>query len=113
MLSMPPAVFIFPMGLFAFFGLAIFSLCVAVAFEFPFTATGITTIGLPSPTAPANAKLEPAPSTLNAKQQQWQGYLRLGNQPEGANGEGYDWELPDDCGSSCEKPETDFLDLNS
>lgn len=101
------------MGLFAFFGLTIFLLCFAVVFERSFTATYITTICLPSPTASANAKLEPAPSTLNTKQQQWKGHLRLGKQPEGAKGKGYDWELPDDCGSSCEKPETDDSGLQS
>lgn len=115
MLSVPPTVFTFPMALFAFFGLAIFSLRVSVAFAFSFTATCITTICLPSPTATANVKLETAPSTCNATQQQCQGHLRLGNQPEGAKEKENDGEreLPDDCGSSCRKPETDASGLQS
>ncbi|MGD9252047.1 MAG: hypothetical protein PVG19_12515 [Desulfobacterales bacterium] len=67
-ITVPAAIFGLAMGLFAFFGLPIFSLCLPVLFQFCRPATGITTIALASPAASANAKLEFAPSTLNGDQ---------------------------------------------
>jgi hypothetical protein len=68
MVTMPAAIFGLAMGLLAFFGLTIFSLCLPVVFQFCCTAAGITAIGLASPAASANAKSKRAPSTLDKKQ---------------------------------------------
>jgi len=67
-LAVPTAVFSLTVGFFAFFGLAIFSLRLAMVFKLCRVAAFITTICLPFPAASADAKLKIAPSTVNANQ---------------------------------------------
>jgi hypothetical protein len=66
--AVPTAVFSLTVGFFAPFGLAIFSLRLAMVLKLCRAAAFITTICLSSPAASADAKLKIAPSTVNAKQ---------------------------------------------
>jgi hypothetical protein len=67
-LTVSATIFGLAVGLLAFFGLTIFSLRLAMAFQSCRMAATITAIGLASPAASANAKSKRAPSTLDKKQ---------------------------------------------
>jgi hypothetical protein len=83
-LSLPAAVFGFAVGLFAFFGLAIFSLCLSMVPNTCRVPASIAAVCLSSPTASADAKNGMAPTTLDLKQQHRRACLRSCKQPEDA-----------------------------
>jgi hypothetical protein len=67
---LPTPVLRLPVGFFALFTLAIFSLCLPVAFSPGGQATYVAAVGLASPAAPTDAENQTAPSALNCAQQQ-------------------------------------------
>jgi hypothetical protein len=67
---LPTPVLSLPVGFFALFTLAIFSLCLPVAFSPGGHAAFVAAVGLASPAAPTDAENQTAPSALNCAQQQ-------------------------------------------
>jgi hypothetical protein len=67
-ITVPAAIFSFTVVFLALFGLAIFSLCLAMVFALCRSTAFTTTICLSSKAASADTEMEIAPSTLNKNQ---------------------------------------------
>ena len=76
---MPATVLRFAVGLFALFGLAVFSLGFPMLFADRCQTTAITAVGLAAPAAPADTEQIITPTTLNHTQQQGRHVSGLAN----------------------------------
>ena len=65
---MPAPIFSFAVGSFAFIGLAVLSLCLAVIFSFSRNSAWIAAVCLTPEARPADTKSHPTPSAANLDQ---------------------------------------------